>query len=108
MEGYHIHFTYNGQLPQHLPKMNGYHSIYLQLVVTTKSTYNGRLPYKFYLQWKVIITSTYNEWLSYHLLTMNGYLGIYLQWTVTIAETYNERLPQHLLIMNGYYNIYLQ
>ena len=61
MEGYHINFTYNGHLPQHLLKMNGYHNIYLQLVVNTKSTYNGRLPYTFYLQWKVIITTPYNR-----------------------------------------------
>ena len=79
MDGYHIHFTYNGLLPHHLLIMNGYHYFYLQWVVTIAYSSNERLPR--------------------HLLTMDGY---------HINFSYNGRLPQHLLIMNGYHSIYLQ
>jgi len=53
--------------------MGGYHNIYFQWMVTTTSTYDGRV--------------------QYNLLTMNGYHNICLQWTVTITYTHNGGLP---------------
>ena len=65
--------------------MDGYHSIYLQWIVT-KSTYKY---HSIYLPGTAIIAYSYNGWLPKHKLTMNGYYNIYFQWTVTIISTYN-------------------
>ena len=58
--------------------MDGYHSNYLEWMVSTASAYNERLPQ--------------------HLLTMDGYHNINLQGT----------LPYHICTMDGYQSINLQ
>jgi len=93
MDGYHIHFTYNGRLPHDLLIMNGYHSMYLQLVIIIASSYNERLPWHLLSMDGYHINCTYNLRLPQPLLILNGSHNIYLQWVVTTTSTYNGRLP---------------